>query len=97
MIDIKSESLVTLSVAANSLPGNPHPSTLQRWRVRGIHGVRLETVLVGGIRYTSDEALQRFIEATTAAADGELIRGADLDRLQPATANLGGELPGSGI
>jgi hypothetical protein len=37
---------------------------------RGIRGVRLETVMIGGIRYTSCEALERFVAATTAAANG---------------------------
>jgi Protein of unknown function (DUF1580) len=70
MIDL-SESLLTLSSAAGSLPGKPHTSTLHRWRLRGIRGVRLETILIGGVRYTSREALQRFFNATTAIASGE--------------------------
>jgi hypothetical protein len=56
------------------LPGRTarglHVGTIYRWMLRGIRGIRLETVLVGGIRYTSREALERFIAATTAAADG---------------------------
>jgi hypothetical protein len=69
-----SESLLTLSTAARELPGpsgkGVHVSTLWRWSFRGVRGIRLETVLIGGIRYTSREALERFVASTTAAADG---------------------------
>ena len=47
-----------------------HVSTIHRWRLKGVRGVRLETFLRGGIRYTTDEAIERFFAATTAAADG---------------------------
>ncbi|MBX3437201.1 MAG: DUF1580 domain-containing protein [Planctomycetaceae bacterium] len=49
----------------------PNISTLHRWRLHGVRGHKLETVLVGGRRFTSDEALERFIARTTAAGDGE--------------------------
>ncbi len=70
-IDISRESLQTLTDAAKSLPTRPAVSTLHRWRLRGVRGVRLETCLVGGRRLTSKEALKRFSAATTAAAAGE--------------------------
>jgi hypothetical protein len=35
---------------------------IERWRTRGIRGIVLETVKVGGTRYTTAEAIQRFIE-----------------------------------
>lgn len=50
-----------------------HPSTVHRWRMRGIRGIRLESVLVGGSRFTSEEALVRFFDKTTKAADGEQL------------------------
>ena len=73
-IDIRREQLLTFAQAAKVLPsdsGKPIAlSTLHRWRMRGIKGVKLETVLVGGRRYTSLPAIERFSAATTAAADG---------------------------
>lgn len=57
------ESLLTLKDAAKLLPGNPHYATLFRWAQKGCRGVRLESALIGGIRYTSREALDRFILA----------------------------------
>jgi len=71
MIDVNSEHIVSFAEAPATLPGRPHISTLHRWRLRGIRGHRLETCLIGGRRYTSSEALERFVAATTAAAAGE--------------------------
>jgi hypothetical protein len=70
MIDIHTEDLVLLGKAATLLPGRTHRSTLERWRLVGRRGVKLETVLIGGQRYTSKQALARFAEAVTLAADG---------------------------
>jgi Protein of unknown function (DUF1580) len=50
-----------------------HPSTFQRWRLRGVRGVKLASILVGGERYSSEESLQTFFAATTAAADGQPV------------------------
>jgi hypothetical protein len=61
-IDIETEWLLSLSEAAKELPGRPHISTLHRWRLRGVRGVKLDTVLVGGRRFTSREALVRFTD-----------------------------------
>ena len=71
MVDIHSEEIITLSQAARFLPGRPHLSTIHRWRLRGIRGVKLETLLVGGRRFTSREALERFCERVTAIANGK--------------------------
>jgi Protein of unknown function (DUF1580) len=70
MIDINRGELLTFTEAAKLLPGRPNVATLWRWRTVGCRGVKLETVLVGGKRFTSREALQRFVDATTAAGDG---------------------------
>ena len=70
MIDTTNEQLLSLREAAASLPTRPHLCTIHRWRLRGIGGVKLGTVKIGGRRYTSAEELDRFIAATTAAADG---------------------------
>ena len=71
MIDVATEELLSLSEAAKVTPGRPHVSTLWRWQKRGVRGVRLSTVIVGGRRFTSREAIEQFIAATTAAANGE--------------------------
>jgi hypothetical protein len=48
-----------------------HKSTCWRWATRGVRGVVLETVQVGGTRCTSREALQRFFERLTLVSRGE--------------------------
>jgi hypothetical protein len=61
MIDIESEQLRLLAKASVDVPGHPHVSTLMRWALRGVKGIKLETVVVGGRRFTSREAIQRFV------------------------------------
>jgi len=68
MIEIEKENVLSLTEAAKRLPRRragkrPHVSTLYRWAQRGLHGVRLETLQVGGSRCTSIEALERFFVA----------------------------------
>lgn len=74
MIDALNEDIITLAAAASEIPGRSgrglNGCTIWRWHARGIRGIRLETLMIGGIRYTSREALQRFFAATTAAAEG---------------------------
>ena len=65
MIEIESETLVPLREVSKLLPPRPngkhvHISAIYRWVQRGIKGVRLEAIRIGGTAYTSREALQRF-------------------------------------
>ena len=76
MIDISSEQTLSLSQAAKlkSLPRRregkrPNASTLWRWALHGIRGIRLETAMAGGVRVTSAEAIQRFFDALTAQSE----------------------------
>jgi len=75
MIDTTIETIRPLSHAARRVPSRSgrgvNVSTIWRWGQRGVKGIRLETLLIGGIRYTSDEALHRFFAETTAAANGD--------------------------
>src|SRR5262245_28338744 len=73
MIEALTEELISLADAAKSLPGRPSITTIWRWRSRGIAGVRLETICVGGRTYTSREALASFLERVTAAKSGQPI------------------------
>jgi hypothetical protein len=62
-INVESETLIPFSGARSAFPGDRRVSlaTLHRWRQRGVRGVLLETCLVGGLRYTSLEAIARFV------------------------------------
>jgi len=75
MLNIQTETLISFrdlpSWCKQHLGRRISPSSLHRWRLRGCRGVKLETLLIGGSRTTSEEALQRFFEATTRVQDGE--------------------------
>ena len=64
-IDSRVETLIPFAQAGEAFPGKDRvsPATLHRWRLHGVRGVKLETLLVGGLRYTSTEAIYRFIQA----------------------------------
>ena len=71
-ICIESEDLLSLPQAAAEIkPRRKHVSTLHRWRLKGVRGIKLETVMVGGHRCTSAQAIERFHQRVTAAADGQ--------------------------
>jgi len=83
-IDIASEQVVTLTDACKHLPqrrGGKRPAlpTLYRWTNEGTRGIRLEYTMIGSTRCTSLEALQRFFDRLTAAAE------ADQPQVPPAT------------
>lgn len=79
MIDIESETLVPVGDVPRSLPprrsGRPlHVSTVYRWILRGVRGIRLEAIRIGGTTYTTVEAIQRFSDRlTTPAVSGSVI------------------------
>ncbi|MEM6468257.1 MAG: DUF1580 domain-containing protein [Planctomycetota bacterium] len=63
-VDLLTEDLLSLAQATREIPTRPNVSTVWRWAKRGIRGVRLETVKVGGKQMTSVQALTRFLQAT---------------------------------
>ena len=75
MIDVTKEDMFPFqkvpSWCEKHIGKRVHPSTAHRWRIRGVRGVKLESVLAGGARCTSHEAMLRFLKNSTAAADGE--------------------------
>lgn len=48
-----------------------HPSTVYRWATKGARGRVLESRLVGGVRYTSVAALNRFLGPNTVQASDD--------------------------
>jgi len=65
------QELIPLVEAVQEATGRRlHLSTVLRWCQRpNRHGIRLESWIVGGRRLTSIEAVQRYIDANTRAAD----------------------------
>lgn len=64
-IDIRSETVITFEMAATSLPcpdgKRVSPRSVRRWTYVGLRGVILESVKVGGRRFTTEEAVHRFL------------------------------------
>ncbi len=64
MIDQATEELIPLTKAARIVNPSrpPNVSTVWRWALSGLAGgIRLESIKVGGIRFTSREAVARFL------------------------------------
>jgi hypothetical protein len=75
-IDISAETVVSLTQATHHLPERrggkkPNVATIYRWTNDGCRGVRLEYTMVGATRCTSLEALQRFFDRLTDAAEAD--------------------------
>jgi len=74
MIQHDKETLISFADAAKRLPRSPsgrpvHAKTVARWALRGIRGIKLESICPGGRRVTSVEACQRFFEALVHATN----------------------------
>ncbi len=51
---------LSLAQASRLLPGRPHPSTLWRWRKKGVRGIKLKTVQIGGRVWVTRSAIADF-------------------------------------
>lgn len=76
-LDVSLETIINLHNAAGYMrrrfheKKRPHLATVYRWTTRGLQGIVLESVQIGGKRYTSLEAIQRFIERLSSSEKGE--------------------------
>jgi Protein of unknown function (DUF1580) len=66
-IDPSIDTLIPLKLVSKLVPGRTGKgialTTVFRWAFRGCRGAKLQTILVGGQRYTTQLALDRFIAA----------------------------------
>jgi hypothetical protein len=79
MVDIAQETLIPLREVPRRLPPRPngkrvHISACYRWIQRGVRGVKLEAIRIGGTTYTSVEALQRFADHLGAPGASQTTR-----------------------
>ena len=77
MVDISCERLIPLTEVSRRLPRRRrgkriHVATIYRWAQKGLRGIRLEAIQVGGCRCTSVEGLQRFFDRLT-NSDGSVL------------------------
>ena len=85
MTDLLSEELAPLSRATRWVPSiregtGVNPSTIWRWINRGVRGIRLEHLEIGGVTMTSREALSRFFAHLTNGDAAPPPRSAALER-----------------
>ena len=71
-LDFRREQAIPLADVPRYVPKRRgkkvHYSTVYRWATKGARGRKLETILSGGLRYTTIEAVQRFLDATPSVA-----------------------------
>lgn len=94
MIDPSKERILPLVQAAKLLPSarcphGIHVATLHRWIRRGVRGVRLEKICIGGTTCTSEEALGRFFAALSVATDDVASAGSRSARTQRVIETAG--------
>lgn len=58
------ENLTKIQDAGGSFPYPVGRKAIERYFRHGVRGVKLETVLIGNRRFTSTEAIERFLRAT---------------------------------
>ncbi len=58
-----------LSRASDYIPGNPHAATLWRWVSKGVRGVKLAVVRVGGRTMVTPEAIETFLNRLNAVEE----------------------------
>ena len=81
MIDISTEELLLIRDVPGFLPPRPngkrvHVSAIYRWLAKGVRGMKLEAIKLGGSTYTSREALQRFAERQSRPAESTALEPA---------------------
>lgn len=97
MIDIATETVIPIAEAPQHIPGRPSLATVWRWVLNGTRAGKLESFLIGGRRFTSVEAIQRFAEQSTAAADGHTPPIRTSKQRDRAIAAAEAELEAAGI
>jgi hypothetical protein len=69
-IDLTRDEVFPLTTAAGRLPSvrggrSVHVGTLHRWARKGVRGIRLDVIQLGGTLCTSQRSLREFFEALT--------------------------------
>tara|TARA_R110001592_G_scaffold353763_1_gene652906 strand:+ start:423 stop:674 length:252 start_codon:yes stop_codon:yes gene_type:complete len=64
-LKLLTEDVIQFKEVPALLQKRVHVSTAWRWANRGVNGIKLETVNVGGKRLTSVQAVTRFLKRTS--------------------------------
>ena len=84
------ENLNRINQVPKHLPGRPDVSTVYRWLNSG----KLESVMIGGRRWTSLEAIARFVDCST---NGSATPSEVSERRKQEIAKAEAKLEASGI
>lgn len=68
MIDIATETVIPIAEAPQHIPGRPSLATIWRWVLSGTRSGKLESILIGGRRFTSVESIHRFVQQSKPTA-----------------------------
>lgn len=71
MHNLLSETRISLAKLAQR--ENVHVITVWRWFSKGVAGVKLEGFSVGQRRFSTEQAFSRWVEAVTAAKNGQYV------------------------
>lgn len=80
--------MVLLSRASALFPNRPSVASIWRWATRGVRGVRLHTVRVGGRSYVTADDVREFLDALNRPTDAAPTTGANSRRAKEAAATL---------
>ena len=58
---LQESTILSLNEATKKFPSSVSRATLERWIRRGVHGVKLATIKIGGRRFTTASAIQDFL------------------------------------
>lgn len=93
MIDLSRERPIPVKNVCQMVPGRTGRgvaiSTVLRWIFRGRRGVRLESVVIGGCRYTTIEALHRWLNRLNERGAVHLSRTVPTQEVDQALDKLG--------
>jgi hypothetical protein len=83
--ELKNPDLIPFGEAPAHIPGRPNYITLWRWSTFGLSGVKLPTVMVGGRRFVSLAAIEKFL-ADVNVARATQRRAKQAAKRKPASA-----------
>lgn len=63
-LSLLAEDVISFREAQKEIPTRPCLQTIYRWCERGVDGIKLERVRIGGRFVTSRQAVHRFLAAT---------------------------------
>jgi hypothetical protein len=80
--------MIGLADAAAILPGHPCPKTVLRWCKKGCHGIKLKSVVMHGVRMTTEEWIFDFKEKVHEFRLGQGAKKTRKDRLRESRDRL---------